>query len=308
MIVYREFSSLSEDLGFSGKTLYGVSNSVTKHYHAASIPKRSGGARELHIPDDLLKTIQSRIAERLLPLEAISPYATAYRPGGSTKINAAPHVGKQILLKLDIRRFFDSITYPMVKAKAFPAARYSEANRILLSILCVYKDALPQGAPTSPAISNIVMKDFDDTVGRWCAARRIAYTRYCDDMTFSGAFDPVPVTAFVKEELRKMGFFLNREKTAAVRQGQRQQVTGIVVNARPGVPSDYKRKLRQEVYYCRKYGVESHIAKIGAEGTAAAYLSGLLGRIRYVLSVEPDNKDMRAFKRLVSAWKTEYER
>ena len=176
MIVYREFSSLSEDLGFSGKTLYSVSNSVTKHYHAASVPKRGGGVRELHIPDELLKTIQSRIAEKLLPLEEISPYATAYRPGGSTKINAAPHVGREVLLKLDIRGFFDSITYPMVKEKAFPAARYSEPNRILLSILCVYRDALPQGAPTSPAISNIIMKEFDDTVGRWCAARRTPST------------------------------------------------------------------------------------------------------------------------------------
>ena len=303
MIVYKEFSSLSADLGFSGKILYGASYTTTKHYHAVSIPKRDGGFRELHVPDRLLKTIQSRIAEVLLPLEEISPYATAYRPGGSTKRNAAAHVGKPVILKLDIRRFFDSITYPMVKEKAFPANRYSEGNRILLSVLCVYKDAIPQGAPTSPAISNIVMREFDDTVGRWCEERNIAYTRYCDDMTFSGAFDPAPLTAFVRVELKKMGFFLNDKKTAAVRQGRRQQVTGIVVNERPGVPADYKRKLRQEIYYCERFGVDSHLANQRDAISKQDYLSSLLGRIGYVLSVEPDNRDMLAYKRTVTLWK-----
>ena len=299
MIVYREFSSLSEDLGLSGKTLYSVSYSITKHYRSVSIPKRGSGTRELHVPDDLLKVIQSRIAERLLPLEEISPYATAYRPGGSTKINAALHVGKQTILKLDIKNFFDSITYPMVKNKAFPATRYSERNRILLSILCVYVDSIPQGAPTSPAITNIIMKDFDDNVGRWCFEHNIAYTRYCDDMTFSGDFDPVSVKAFVKQELKKMGFVLNSRKTTIVRQGQRQQVTGIVVNERLGIPTEYKRRIRQEIFYCEKYGVNSHLVKCQNEISEQDYLVGLLGRVNYVLSIEPENRDMLSYKSIL---------
>ena len=203
MIVYREFSSLSKDLGFSGEALYSVSNNITKHYRPIQIPKKNGDVRQLYVPDEFLKTIQRSIKSNLLDFEEISPYASAYRFGASTKFNAQPHVDSPVLLKLDIRHFFDNLIYPIVKEKTFPAERYSEQNRILLSVLCVYKDALPQGAPTSPVISNIIMKDFDNTVGEWCIERNIKYTRYCDDMTFSGDFEPNNVIILVRNELKK---------------------------------------------------------------------------------------------------------
>lgn len=296
MIVYREFSSLVHDLGFSGKTLYSVSNHIPCHYHVAELPKSNGETRKLLVPDDLLKTIQRRINEKLLCLEEISPYATAYRPGGSTKRNAAFHVGKPVLLKLDIRHFFDHLLYPMVKEKAFPAKRYSEQNRVLLSLLCVCHDALPQGAPTSPAISNIIMKDFDNTVGNWCAERQIAYTRYCDDMTFSGDFDPEPVITLVKDQLKTMGLFLNQNKTVLVREGRKQTVTGLVVNEKISIPADYKKQLRQEMHYCMKYGVSSHLKATGRDETEEVYLAKLLGRVNYVLSVEPEHAQMQEYK------------
>lgn len=296
MIVYREFSSLVNDLGFSGKALYSVSNRIQRHYHPVRIPKGNGEFRQLHVPDEFLKSIQRRINERLLPLEQISPYATAYRPGGNTVINAGPHVGKPVLLKLDIRHFFDHLIYPLVKEKAFPKERYSEQNRVLLSLLCVYKDALPQGAPTSPTISNIIMREFDDTVGSWCSCREIAYTRYCDDMTFSGDFDARAVIQFVKFELKKLGLFLNDKKTVIVREGQKHSVTGLVVNERLSVSSDYKRRIRQEMYYCKKFGVHSHLASSGSEESEDTYILKLLGRINYVLSVEPQNEQMKAYR------------
>ncbi len=296
MIVYKEFSSLTSDLGFSGKALYSVSNHIHKHYRAVKIPKSNGELRQLYVPDAFLKAIQRRILDKLLAIETISPYATAYRIGGSTAVNAAPHVGKAVLLKLDIRHFYDSLMYPTVKEKVFTAERYSEQNRILLSLLCVYKDALPQGAPTSPAISNIIMRDFDNLVGAWCTDRGIAYTRYCDDMTFSGDFDPRAVTALIKAELKKLGLFLNNDKTVVVRQGQKQLVTGLVVNVKESVPSSYKAKLRQELYYCMKFGVESHMSAQGLDGSPEAYIRQLLGKVNYVLSVEPHNARMKDYK------------
>lgn len=299
MITYREFSSLCADLGFSGKALYGVSHHTERHYRAVRIPKGNGEFRQLYVPDDFLKAIQSSISEKLLSLEAVSPYATAYRPGGSTKLNAIDHLGKPVVVKLDIRHFFDHIIYPMVKEKAFPAERYSESNRILLSILCVYKNRLPQGAPTSPAISNIIMRDFDNAVGTWCSERGISYTRYCDDMTFSGDFDPRELICHVRGKLRKMGFFLNDRKTTVVRQGQRQQVTGIIVNDKIGVPAGYKRKLRQEVYYCKKFGVRSHLEAAALEKPENEYLAGLLGRINYVLFIEPENNAFAKYKAMI---------
>lgn len=296
MIIYRELSSLETDLGFSAKALYGVSYHRHKHYHPAKVPKGNGEFRELCVPDEFLKTIQRRIADRLLVYEAISPFATAYRPGGSTLVNAAPHVGKPVLLKLDIRHFFDHIIYPMVKEKAFPAERYSEANRILLSMLCIYKDALPQGAPTSPVISNIIMREFDDTVGAWCLSKGITYTRYCDDMTFSGDFEPCEVIQFVKNELGKSGLFLNDKKTVVLRDGQKKAVTGIVVNEKPNVSAAYRRKLRQELYFCQKYGLDEHIHRLGLDISAPQYAMQLLGRVNYVLQITPNNAEMRQYK------------
>lgn len=297
MIVYRELSSLEKDLGISGKALYTLSNQIHKHYKKVSIPKNNGELRELCVPDAFLKSVQRRIADNILAQESVSPYATAYRPGGSTLRNASPHVGKTVVMKLDIRKFFDHCIYPLVKDKAFPAEKYSESNRVLLSLLCVHKDALPQGAPTSPAISNIILREFDNAVGEWCAERRIAYTRYCDDMTFSGDFDPQPLKAFVKAELKKLGLFLNDRKTVVLRSGQKMAVTGIVVNEKPNASASYRRKLRQELYYCQKYGVAQHLKRRGAEDSAEQYLAKLLGRVNYVLSITPENNEMLQYKK-----------
>ena len=299
MVVYRELSSLEKDLGVSAKMLYTLSNQLHRHYRNVRISKGNGEFRELSVPDDFLKAVQTKIAQNLLAYERISPYAAAYRPGGSPLRNAQPHVGKETLLKMDIRHFFDHIYYPMVKAKVFTADRYSESNRVLLSLLCVHKDALPQGAPTSPVISNIIMRDFDDVVGSWCKERKITYTRYCDDMTFSGSFDPKVVKTFVKEQLKITGFYVNDKKTVVARNGQQKNVTGIVVNERPNTTAAYRKKLRQELYYCKTYGVYSHMQRTQVNVTEDTYLRQLLGQVNYVLSVDPLNEEMQGYKRWI---------
>ena len=292
MIVYREFSSLEQDLGIPVKTLYAVSNNLKSHYRKVQIPKKSGGYRKLSVPDEILKKIQRQIADVLLIHMPVSRYAKAYRFGSTTLKNAKPHVGKKGVLKLDILHFFDSIRYSDVKDKVFPAEIYAENIRILLAMLCYYKDFLPQGAPTSPAITNILMYDFDELVGQWCRERGISYTRYCDDMTFSGDFDPMEVLRFVRLELKEMGFLLNEQKTKIQCPGQQQTVTGIVVNEKLSIPANYRRKLRQELYYCKKFGIQEHLHKIGLEISANSYRMQLLGKVNYVLQVHPDDKNM----------------
>ena len=292
MIVYRELSSLERDLGISAKTLYAVSNNIGKHYHKAKLPKKSGGYRNLSVPDEVQKAIQRKISDVLLIHMPVSRYAKAYRFGSSTLRNAKHHVGKQVVLKLDILHFFDSIRYSIVKDKAFPAEIYAEPLRILLTMLCYHKDALPQGAPSSPTITNIILYEFDELIGQWCRERTIAYTRYCDDMTFSGDFDPVEVIRFVRAELKKLGFLLNEQKTRIQRPGQQQTVTGIVVNEKLSIPADYRRKLRQELYYCRKFGIQEHLQKIGLEIPEDNYRMQLLGKVNYVLQVHPGDRDM----------------
>ena len=165
MIVYRELTSLEQDLGISAETLYAVSNSLSHHYRTVKITKKSGGYRTLSVPDEILKRIQCQIAAVLLVHMPVSRYATAYRFGSTTVKNAQPHVGKPLVLKLDILHFFDSIRYSAVKDMVFPASIYAENIRILIAMLCYRKDSLPQGAPTSPAISNILMYEFDGTIG-----------------------------------------------------------------------------------------------------------------------------------------------
>ena len=292
MIVYRELSSLEQDLGISAKTLYAVSNNLGKHYRKAKLPKKNGGFRNLSVPDEVLKSIQKRIAEVLLIHMPVSRYAKAYRFGSSTLRNAKHHVGKQVVLKLDILHFFDSIRYSTVKNKVFPEVIYAEPLRILLTMLCYYKDALPQGASSSPAITNILLYEFDEQIGQWCRELGIAYTRYCDDMTFSGDFDPAEVIRFIRPELKKLGFLLNEQKTRIQRPGQRQKVTGIVVNEKMSIPADYRRKLRQELYYCRKFGIQEHLQKTGLEIPVDVHRLQLLGKVNYVLQLHPEDRDM----------------
>lgn len=301
MIVYRELSSLEQDLGIPAKTLYAVSNHLEHHYREVSIPKKTSGIRTLLVPDAPLKQIQRRICDTLLVPVPISRYATAYRYGSSVLKNAQPHVGAPVILKLDILHFFDSIRYCQVKDRVFPPEIYAEPLRILLAMLCYYKDALPQGAPTSPAITNILMAEFDETVGAWCAAREIHYTRYCDDMTFSGNFRPQDVHDYMETALRSMGFLLNEQKTTVQHAGQRQTVTGLVVNEKPNISAEYRSALRQALYYCRKFGIQAHLQHIGSEMDPFAYGMHLMGKVNYVLQVRPQDSELLHTKQ----WLTE---
>lgn len=300
MIVYRELSSIEKDLGFSAKTLYGLSNSLEKHYHTVYLPKSDGSKRKLSVPDLILNPVQKSIADNILIQYPISKYAKAYKPGSSIQKNARPHVGKKKILKLDIEGFFDHILYSRVKDTVFYEEKYSESIRILLTMLCYYNDSLPQGAPTSPAITNIIMYDFDETVGAFCNEKNIAYTRYCDDMTFSGCFDEREIISFVKGELRKLGLFLKNRKTAVISASKRQVVTGIVVNEKMNVTKDYKKTIRQEIYYIKKFGLDEHLKRLGISDKQQ-YVLSLKGRIAFVLQTIPNNCEFIEYKNFLDS-------
>ncbi len=300
--------------------LYAVSNHPEQHYHPAAIPKKHGGVRKLLVPDYLLCRIQKNILHHVLAEFPVSVYAKAYKPQSGIVENAKSHVRAKELLKLDIRNFFDSITFFQVYRSAFPAIYYPPAIRTLLANLCCCQDRLPQGAPTSPAVSNLVMKPFDEYMGSWCKERGIRYTRYCDDMTFSGEFDRQEVKNKVRGFLAAYGFELNGKKTRVQKKHQRQTVTGIVANEKPQVSRAYRRKLRAEIYYCGRYGVESHLQRIReyengenvhlknvchekacqvTETDRMRYLQGLLGKINYVLQVNPEDAEFCQAKKQV---------
>lgn len=288
--------------------LYAVSNHAEKHYREVHIPKRDGSVRRLLVPDPLLKEIQRNILHHILYGMQISPYATAYHPGRNILNNALPHVGKHKVLKLDMKDFFGNILFYMVLKSAFSSRYFPPPVGTLLTYLCCYEDYLPQGSPTSAAISNLVMRPFDDYMGIWCGERRISYTRYCDDMTFSGDFDEKEVRRKVFFYLNAMGFCLNRKKTRTLTMSQRQSVTGIVVNEKPQVSKEYRKKLRQDIYYCARFGVISHLERSGntaylnMEGQGAEkYLGSLLGKVNFVLQVNPKDTRFAEEKKCVIA-------
>ena len=106
---------------------------------------------------------------------------------------------------------------------------------MVLTYLCTYDEHLTQGSPTSSYISNLVMKDFDEEIGAWCESNHITYTRYSDDMTFSGDFNPSEIIVKVRKSLYKLGLELNNSKTHVVSHHSSQKVTGIVVNEKAQV-------------------------------------------------------------------------
>ena len=300
MIVYKELASIERDMGFPARTLYGLSNNLGKHYHNVFIPKSDGSKRKLSVPDLILKKVQRSIADNILMQYPISKYAKAYKVGSSVQKNAQPHVGKKKILKLDIEGFFNHILYSQVKNTVFYKEKFSEPIRVLLSMLCYYKESLPQGAPTSPAITNIIMYDFDETVGDFCIKKKIAYTRYCDDMTFSGDFDEREIISFVKGELRKLGLFLKNRKTAVISASKRQVVTGIVVNEKINVAKDYKKNIRQEIYYIKKFGLDEHLKRLGISDKQQ-YVQSLKGRIAFVLQTTPNEREFVEYKDFLNA-------
>ena len=263
--------------------LYALSNHPEAHYQALSIPKRRGGVRRIYAPDPLLKQVQRNLLHHVLEGFSPSRAAMAYRRGVTLKDHAALHCGHRVVLNLDIRDFFDSITFPLVLARCFPLVYFPRPIGVLLASLCCFKERLPQGAPTSPSVSNLVMKPFDEHMLAWCGERGITYSRYCDDMTFSGDFDFRAVKGKVSGFLDAMGMELNQKKTQVRFPGGRQMVTGLVVNSRPGVPREYRRRLRQEIYQYQTFGPPA-----GTE-SAEAYRARLLGKIQYVLSVHPED-------------------
>ena len=299
MIVYKELASVERDLGFSAKTLYGLSNNLEKHYHNVLIPKRDGSKRKLSVPDLILKSVQKSIADNILAQYPVSKYAKAYKVGSNVQRNAQPHVGKKKILKLDIEGFFDHILYSQVKNIVFCEEKFAEPIRVLLTMLCYYKESLPQGAPTSPAITNIIMYDFDEAVGAFCNEKKIAYTRYCDDMTFSGDFDEEEVIAFVKGELCKLGLFLKNRKMAVIPASKRQTVTGVVVNEKLNITKEYKKKIRQEMHYIQKFGLDGHVSRCKI-ADKQQYVLSLRGRIAFVLQTTPNDCEFLEYKKILA--------
>ena len=298
-IIYTQ-EHLCALLGYLPIYVYAAANSPERFYRQFSIPKKNGGIRIISEPLPNLKEIQKWILKNILYNLKVSAYAKAYIPGKSIKDNVRFHRRQKKVLSLDIKSFYDCLTNWMV-FQLFMENGYNESVAMMLTGLCCLNGSLPQGAPTSAALSNLLMKKFDEIVGKYCKEQEIRYTRYADDMTFSGDFDEVQVIRFIRKNLKSMGLKLNKTKTRERKQGQQQEVTGIVVNYKTQVPKTVRKEIRKNMYYIQKYGLESHLNYIGTE--RKNYIGHLMGQISYALFINPKDREMKRYKHILEEYK-----
>lgn len=285
------------------KTIYSISNNIEKNYKIYKIKKRNGKYRNICEPSSNLKQIQKRILTNILNNKSISKYAKAYHKGVGLKDNAIPHINKEMILKLDIKDFFENISFVDIYNSCFSIEYFPKSVGMILTYLCTYDNHLTQGSPTSAYISNLVMKEFDEELGNWCNLKNISYTRYSDDMTFSGEFNPSELIVKVRKMLYKLGLELNNNKIHIVHKSSSQNVTGIVVNEKLQVNIKYRNKIRQEIYYIKKFGLSSHMKKSDINIESKRYLNKLYGRIIYVLQINEYDKEFIKYKQFIKSLK-----
>lgn len=214
------------------------------HYRTFELEKRDGSRRTISTPKTYLKVMQWWIADNVLSLADISNRVHGFRVGRSYITNARAHLGAAHILNVDIKRFFPSITEEMV-ASVFRGLGYGQEGAALLASLTTLEGAAPTGAPTSPSLGNIILAKFDEEMEAAASNRQFTYTRYADDLTFSGQ-DRIEED-FLKEVsdlIAQHGFVLNEKKTRFLGRGDRMDITGIVINAGANLPIEWRNRAR----------------------------------------------------------------
>jgi len=271
------------------------------HYHYRTVEKSSGTVRLIEEPKPRLKAIQRGILTEIL--DRIPPHAAAhgFRRGHSIRSFAAPHIGRRVVLRMDLRDFFPSISGPRIQA-FFRTAGYPEPVADLLGGLCtniaprnvcgaagdVYaRPHLPQGAPTSPAVANLIAYRVDCRLSSLAESAGAGYTRYADDLAFSGGAEfsrsverfSLHAAAILHDE----GFAVHHRKTRIMRQSMRQHLAGLVANQRLNIRrADYDR-LKAMLMNCVRHGLESQ----NREGRSH-FRAHLEGKVAFVESIHPE--------------------
>ncbi|MFO7539876.1 MAG: reverse transcriptase family protein [Chloroflexota bacterium] len=270
------------------------------HYFRFTIPKRSGGERVILAPKAQLKTIQRQILAGILERVPTHPQAHGFVNGRSIVTNATPHVGQPYVLNLDLKEFFPTITYARVRG-LFSSLGYPKAVAGSLALLCTADDrrlenkpidgkdatcyisqgmnTLIQGAPTSPAISNLIARRLDARLHGLARSKGFTYTRYADDLTFSGPSreQALRILDVAQRIIGDEGFVVNQEKTRLYPQSTRQIVTGIVVNDQVGTPRQLRRRIRAILHNARRTGIEAQ--NRGGHDDFMAHLVGLIAHV-----------------------------
>lgn len=240
----RTVDELARRLGIDAQAL----REAQPVYSDVMIPKRNGGRRHLQIPDAGTKALQRTILHRLLGRLAVHPAAHAFERGRSIVTQAGLHVGQAVIIKIDLVDFFPATTAERIEWYFRGIGWNGEAAR-LLSRLTTTAGGLPQGAPTSPRLANLVNLPLDRNIARVVGRFKGTYTRYADDITISFPEDwPQHVRGiitYVRKTCKAVGYRVHgKPKLGIYRQHQRQVVCGLVVNQGIGLPRERRRWLR----------------------------------------------------------------
>ncbi len=252
-------------LGLSSKELRGLAGK----YREFEVPKRTGGKRKIAAPEPELMRVQRMILRRILRKLTAHDAAMAFEKGRSIVTHAKAHANKAVVVRIDVKDFFGSITAARVNAY-FRAVGWEKDAAELLTTLCTHRKSLPQGAPTSPRLANLVSIEMDARLTGLARKRGATYTRYADDITYS--FDPddgdavrqlVGTTKLVLEDY---GLQQHMKKKLRIRRKHQQQlVTGLVVNEGVCLPRRKRRWLR---------AVEHRLATGGKATLTPAQMAG----------------------------------
>lgn len=277
--------------------------SRVSHYKQFQIPKKAGGFRKISAPMPKLKLAQHWILENILNKLPVHKNAHGFALQKSIASNATPHIKKEVLINIDLKDFFPSIHYPRVKGM-YRALGYNEKIATVLALICTESEtdeveldnikyyvksgnrALPQGAPTSPAITNYLCRRLDARFTGLAKKYNFEYTRYADDLTFScekyNAEEFKKFLGFVKKTIKSEGFTIHPDKFKVLRKGSKHEVTGIVVNEKLSVDRKKIKNFRATLYQVEKNGVEGRNWNYSSN-----FLASLKGYANFINQVDP---------------------
>ena len=278
--------------------------STTTHYRRFGIAKKTGGIRLISAPMPRLKRAQEWVLFNILEKVELHRAAHGFRRGRSIVTNARPHRNSDVVINVDVENFFPTVTFPRIRG-VFKNLGYSGQMATVLALICSEPEVdeveldgrtfyvakterrLPQGAPSSPAVTNIICRGLDARLDRVAEQLGFRYTRYADDITFSGSGNAVPeigralrrIAHIVGEE----GFTLHPDKTRIQRKSRRQEVTGLVVNNGISVKRELLRRFRALLFQIQRDGPAGK-----RWGQSPNVMSSIEGFANFVAMVDPD--------------------
>jgi hypothetical protein len=262
--------------GVSARCLWWLASETPSSYETFSLPKKSGGTRLIRRPTGQLLHVQRWILRNILDRLHTAPSSFGFERRRGLRHHAEQHSGARAVLTLDIKDFFPTISIAQV-THVYRVAGYPSSAGSVLARLCTHNGVLPQGAPTSPRLANLVCRRLDSRLSHFARRRGMVYTRYADDMSFSSssASELAKARPFVAHIVRDCGFRLNEAKSRLVGPRGRKTVTGLVVaDNGVGVGRHQLRELRARIHHAHRLPNGLHT-------------TSLQGWLDYVSDVDP---------------------